>query len=396
MKKAIPFAAVLLACSGDAPRARPAEPTDSVLRQAVESGQLLALREDWRIGGVGDGAASFFRVRGVAVDSAGTVYVLDAGNHRVVVFDATGQPLRDFGRQGEGPGEFVDPVSLSLARDTVVVADENNRLHLFEAGGRHIRTRVYRDLAMQGDGWHTGAVTGVSGGWLVTATAYFRNAANASRQRLPPLTRLELHWLDETGDLTPSGFHWEHQPEGVWHGMFWIQAPYPYRPAWAVDGLGRVHVADSGSYTIAVYGSDGRYLRRVHNDVPRLPLDAEAIGEWRAAYECRVVGECAPGGVELALSLPRSEFKPVVWSMAGFPQGHIAVRRADLDPNPFDTRIEGPWDMFDPEGRFLGSLPGSFTPRWFDGHVLITTERGAMDEEYLVRYVVDSRGGGRG
>ena len=57
----------------------------------------------------GSGPAFLGSVRGVAVDPAGTVYVLDDENHRLVAFRPDGTVRWSVGRQEQGPGEFQIP-----------------------------------------------------------------------------------------------------------------------------------------------------------------------------------------------------------------------------------------------------------------------------------------------
>ena len=64
---------------------------------------------------------------GAKVDTEGNLYVLDAGNFRVQVFDRDGDYVRTFGGRGQGPGEFTRPRNLILAGERVVVMDFQNR-----------------------------------------------------------------------------------------------------------------------------------------------------------------------------------------------------------------------------------------------------------------------------
>lgn len=68
-----------------------------------------------------------YQPRSVGVAPDGRIFVLDAGNHRVVVFDPAGEPLAAFGRSGEGPGEFQRPWYLAVTGEQVIVHDINTR-----------------------------------------------------------------------------------------------------------------------------------------------------------------------------------------------------------------------------------------------------------------------------
>lgn len=75
-----------------------------------------------QLGGLGDAPTRFRAPAGVAVGPKGRVYVADAGNRRIQVFDSIGNWLAVWG----GPEEdlFVEPTGIDVADDgTVWVAD---------------------------------------------------------------------------------------------------------------------------------------------------------------------------------------------------------------------------------------------------------------------------------
>lgn len=92
----------------------------------------------------------------VAPNQAGDkIYVLDAGGitsdkHRVVVYDAEGNKINEFGKRGAGEGEFNLPNQLTVGRDgNVYVLDAKNfRVQVFSADGEFIRAwgKVGRSL----------------------------------------------------------------------------------------------------------------------------------------------------------------------------------------------------------------------------------------------------------
>ena len=89
-----------------------------------------------RNGGSIDGtgtAARFGNPWGIAVDSAGHIYVCDALLDAVQIFDDAGRLLLSFGRQGTGNGEFWMPSGICIDRqDYIYVADTyNQRIQVF-------------------------------------------------------------------------------------------------------------------------------------------------------------------------------------------------------------------------------------------------------------------------
>jgi subtilase family serine protease len=92
----------------------------------------------WGAEGTGDGY--FLEPYRVAVDAAGHVYVADTGNNRIQKFDAEGNFLGKWGSPGSDDGQFNFPTSLGIeVGGNVYVADANNhRIQKFDAGGNFI------------------------------------------------------------------------------------------------------------------------------------------------------------------------------------------------------------------------------------------------------------------
>jgi sugar lactone lactonase YvrE len=84
-------------------------------------------------GDVGDRPGDFSRPKGVATDSLGHIYVVDALMHAVQVYNREGELLMAFARQGQGQGEFWLPNGIYVSsNDTIYVADSyNKRVQVF-------------------------------------------------------------------------------------------------------------------------------------------------------------------------------------------------------------------------------------------------------------------------
>ncbi|MCK5481675.1 MAG: 6-bladed beta-propeller [Gammaproteobacteria bacterium] len=77
-----------------------------------DSGEVIE-----KIGGIGKGEGSFHRPTHLAIDAAGNLYVTDALNFRVQMFDKAGTFVKTIGYQGSHPGAFVRPKGLDIDRD---------------------------------------------------------------------------------------------------------------------------------------------------------------------------------------------------------------------------------------------------------------------------------------
>jgi DNA-binding beta-propeller fold protein YncE len=111
--------------------------------------------------------AYFEGPRGIAVHRpSGRLYVCDAPREMVIILDKRGKVIGRIGTRGggRGPGEFRNPVKVSVAADEVVVLDAgNSRLQVFDLQG-HFRRET---LAVDVDA-HSGLAADASGNIYVT------------------------------------------------------------------------------------------------------------------------------------------------------------------------------------------------------------------------------------
>jgi DNA-binding beta-propeller fold protein YncE len=99
------------------------------------NGALLA---EW--GGRGHRPGQFQRIRALTFDRADRLYVADACNHRVQVFDTEGHVLQIIGEAGEGIGQLHYPFDVAVCPDQSIVVCEygNHRIQRFSPEGRSL------------------------------------------------------------------------------------------------------------------------------------------------------------------------------------------------------------------------------------------------------------------
>jgi DNA-binding beta-propeller fold protein YncE len=87
-----------------------------------------------------DTEKAFFGPRAV-IASRTFLYVADTGNKRIVRFDKKGNKLSEWGGNGVGPGQFVEPVGLAAdPAGNIYVADTgNHRVQVFDPEGKFLR-----------------------------------------------------------------------------------------------------------------------------------------------------------------------------------------------------------------------------------------------------------------
>lgn len=84
-----------------------------------------------------DSPATFTKPSNAAVDDDGNLYVTDTFNNRIQIFDADGNFINMFGKNGDGLGDFQRPKGIGVDRDGHIwVADAMaNRVQIFDKDG---------------------------------------------------------------------------------------------------------------------------------------------------------------------------------------------------------------------------------------------------------------------
>jgi DNA-binding beta-propeller fold protein YncE len=91
----------------------------------------------------GEAEGQFLRPQGLAIDDQDRLWVADACNHRIQVFDATVEPpefLFSFGQSGSGIGELSYPYNILLGDDGFLYVTEygNHRIQKFTTEGKSL------------------------------------------------------------------------------------------------------------------------------------------------------------------------------------------------------------------------------------------------------------------
>ncbi|MBX7212594.1 MAG: TIGR03663 family protein [Thermoflexales bacterium] len=84
----------------------------------------------------------FFGPRDIKVGGNGRVYVTDTGNKRIQMFDSEGNFQGQVGGEGDGAGQFREPVGLALdaANNVYVVDTWNRRIQVLDANLKPVRS----------------------------------------------------------------------------------------------------------------------------------------------------------------------------------------------------------------------------------------------------------------
>jgi phage tail-like protein len=283
-------------------------------------------------------AAGLSGPAGVGVDSCGNMYIADPAGHRILRVDACDgsvTPLRCIQGRGSAPGSLDTPRGVMVGRrDVLYVADAGNRrVQLFDLATGQLRgIWAYGfdepwDAAQDGrgnvyvadpgrrtpDGWAGGKVSLVGRNGVVDADWALRDPAPGAptsvavavlpddgTERLLVLdcqpARLLVYRLDGSYDETASN---------RWSAVANI-ALVPSSLTVARNGV--VHLADIASGQVFSFAASGRFLGQ-----------ARGIGSGAAAigFDCRGRLAATPGGGSIRQALEQPAYVPCGTFLAG-------------------------------------------------------------------------------
>ena len=368
------------------------QPLDADFEEIFRVGVLEG--EDWEM---------FAHVASVAFDASGNLYVIDGltysqKNTRVVVFDASGNFVREFGSMGEGPGEFNMPTGVVVMRDgTTVVEDLRHRAYqLFDANGEFLRMvrmrgRIgYHDLLPDPRGGGVFMKKEAGASITISSSAGGAPPAPPTPPTSRPLWRVDLGGEEARNDTVVQG--WQ-APRGEVPDRPGLppgegQAP-TYEPPFLMGVLpdGSVVHSDSSAYELRITPPDpGGVTRVIRRPLRPRPVTREMEEAYnglisnRASVENRTTGEIS------TYELPKRVFYPEVSILVAISttwEGRIWVQRRGEDAGnrgpigppslglfgPINWRTPGPIDVVTADGRYVGTfateatkMPDAFGP----------------------------------
>lgn len=341
------------------------------------------LESVYRIGSAGAQAAweEFSSIPSLWFDGTGNLHVMDQtggrlGSARIVVVDPEGGLVREFGRSGDGPGEFRAPRQMIVWPDGSTLVEDIMHMgyHVFAPGGRFeriLRTELGSDMRPE-----RGATRSVVGGTWDSSTDN------------RPILRFDLS-SDEVSKHPLVKAWAPRQAEARSHEAADIEdllrAEWGFEPELLFDALpsGGVAFSDSSAYAIKITGSSGAVLRILRRPIRPLPA-TETLR--RAERERRlerlrnrpgsVTGNPGPEDMAFMNALIEGQLRevenmrfyaevPVVAAIQTTWEGTLWIQRSAV-PGAEDP---GPIDVLTTDGRYVGtlapdivSMPDAFGP----------------------------------
>lgn len=333
--------------------------------------------EEFRVGGSrwGDNPDEELlhsRTNTVALGPDGRIFVLEFSADRVMVFSGKGEFVRSFGGSGEGPGELSHPMAMAWdGSDRLWVADFAGRYHVFDPRGALQKTvrrvaravrRMQQPLVWEPAGTLVEEVAGDE------AVLYLRvDTLGQLRDTVAVLP---------TPDLS-GGFSYRRLPPDL-ETARQVHARYTPRHVWSLAPDGTIWSARTGQLRLVRTGRSGDTIRIVETSHRRAEFDQ--VDRSTIAEGLREAG-ISRGDVELV--------RPVVQRIDVMDDGHILVGIIEQV-----GEISSTFDVFDPEGFFLGTIDLGLTIANSNlpalvGDTVVAVTAGELDLPYLVRVTIE-------
>lgn len=313
---------------------------------------------------VGEEPYMLGRVVGVTA-STDRIYVLDASIPTVRVYDMAGEHLQDIGGAGDGPGEFRQPASLNIGPEgrLYVRDDSQARITIFEPDGTLVDT-----LPFEGGLFLLGVPVVITPDGTVYSPGRVDEGEDFSNFQIGMIPRgPEGRSRDP---VAPPDFGIEEEGFEVtvrMRGMVNIalfKVPYWPEEEWTMSPTGAMIAGVSDDYSFEIHHPDGG-VTVAEKDWQPIPLEADEAA-WHRENTTAEILEMSPEWVWNGPDLPAT--KPAFARLSADESGRVWVLRAGAGIyNPEcseDPEEDGPpcWtdtpllDVFDLEGRFLGSV----------------------------------------
>ncbi|MDH4273160.1 MAG: 6-bladed beta-propeller [Candidatus Aminicenantes bacterium] len=263
-----------------------------------------------------------------ARDGAGNLYVLDSKDHVIKKFDRDGRFLLQFGRHGQGPGEFQYPMMVGIAgRNTLLVHGMDSAFQIFDLEGRFVdrfQMGEYEGLFMQGMG--SGRVVGY---------AMKPGGENLRENKILKVFDLQGKVLHQFGEPLLLS-----RTMDSWNANFL---------SLAVDGKDYIYAAFTYQNRIEKYAPDGTLVMTIDRTLP-FPVEHKTIMEtMEIRGQAREIERLKSTLVSHGIGV---DARGRMWVLTASRQIPETIARDDFIPQEYIV-----FEVYDPGGVLTGHVP---------------------------------------
>ena len=274
--------------------------------------------------------AWFSNLNSFFVDKKGNIYCADGEDKKIKIFDKDGKPLFQFGRKGQGPGEFSysNGVAVSKQGNIYVLDGGRRNITLFNEKGEFIKS-INIGFPM------TPRIEMFDAGNLVVAIFKF-DIKNIEQ------SQFELRLFDkELNEIKSSlyshslkNFAWV---QGTKDGKMFT-TPIPFAPdiIWKVIG-NKLYVGFNKEFKISVFDDAGNFLKEIIREITYTKVTSKDKQKW---LEKRLAGFKNNPRFDLQLvekglkQIPIPDTKPAFSNIAEYSGGMIIFENSIVYGTP--------------------------------------------------------------
>jgi hypothetical protein len=318
--------------------------------------QTLIIKKEITIGKLEEGGSLFGSIAGLGVTADGRIVALDSKEKKVKIFDSAGKILKEFGREGQGPGEWTMPIGLQLVSDReVMVSDAGNRkLVYLDLEGNLIKEVSYaKKLAMlriiEKDGHYVATEMGLEGNSIGYTIAKY----DANFDQLFKIETLLMASVMILRKINPFGVSYDY----------------------CLDSKGNIVYGRATAYEIKYFNPEGKVFRIVRKE-----YQPQTITEKDKEDMLKQIPETPGINVKEMVVFP--EKFPAFSTFFLDEDNRLYVRTYEKGKAK-DSYIV---DIFGAEGRFISRCELSGSGFVWENDKLYAVEKDEEDYQYICRY----------
>jgi len=296
----------------------------------------------------------FQNLYSLAVNDNGDIFALDTKAQHVNVYNREGLYLRTIGRPGQGPGEFVDPLSLNFTAPDKIVVRSMNNISYFSSEGEFIKSipAISATWFLRVDIDTAGNIFGLSIG--IDLLGYVLKKYD------PELNELLLIGSSPS----PSA---EYNSTGKRNAFFTLLR-------WdIINGDQVVTGYPEEGYVVKILDSSGNLIRRIEKEYT--PIETT-----QKDFEERI----ADRRPELKKDYFAPKHFPPFWNLIADDEGRVWIWTPERTSNG-EGKI---YNIFDNEGRFIFRIFLKANPRVIKNNRIYTIEEDELGYHCIKRYKV--------
>ena len=270
---------------------------------------------------------------GVAVDGEGNVYVVDRQDNSLIAFDPEGKVIWRVSREGQGPGEFNSPRSISWdgGQRLYISNQSSTRIEVFDLEGNYLESQQLAELDV---------MDGRFSGFLDPDTLVLWGFEPGRIGARIHVFEVGDSWMRKANFFAEGGPDYRNQP-----GMAYVSVRTAGGSIWTGHRI---------EYLLSEFDSAGNIKRVITRDFRHLnpPVGVDGYVWSFGAFEAPML---LPNGyllVPVSWATNVDSEEDILEILERTPASEVAI---STGPDEL-VEMASAFDFFDKEGRYLGSL----------------------------------------